>query len=591
LVFLMLPLAVAVWVFGSYAAHRERNSADERLAGGLAAATGVYRNELASADQRAREIAGSRRVQRAFLARRPSVLHRIEHRYTNVGLLQGRSTSAIPSDAAVRRVDVVTAGRTIGQVAVFVPFDRGLVVELTRSAGLTHGQELAILRRRGATLVNGTKPAGTQPRPGRATDIRVGGANYRALAMSLKGRARIELVALERRSRIDAAASSTRWRVIGVGFGLIAALLGIAYALAPAIARSRFTRHQRAQAEQVLDHVGDGIFLVDRDGIVRLWNQAAEAITGLRADAVCNRPAHEAIPGWKSIADLVAVAGAPSDNKRAGAETVPLEIGGNELWLSIVGSALADGIVYAFRDVTLDRRLEEVRSEFVATISHELRTPLASVHGAALTLRQLGETLDAPTRGELLEMIAVQSSRLAGLIDEILVAGQLDSGGLPVVSESFDPGEIASGAAEATRLLIGDQRTIVVSMPPLLPNVKGSAERTRQVLTNLLDNAVKYSPHGGRIDLIVQVEGERVRFAVRDEGLGIPLGEQERIFDKFYRLDPEQRRGVGGTGLGLYICRGLVRSMQGRIWVESDPGEGSTFTFELPVAERVATPV
>lgn len=587
----MLPLAVAVWVFGSYAARRERNSADERLAGGLAAVTSVYRNELASADRRARELAGSRQVQRAFLARRSSVLHRLERRSANVRLLQGRSPGAIPSDAAVRRVDVVTAGRTIGHVVAFVPFDRRLVVRLTKSAGLTDGLRLAILRRHNAILEHAAQPAETQPRGGRTGDIRIGGASYRALAMPLKSSARIDLVALEPRSQIEGAASSTRWRVIGVGFGLIAALLGIAYALAPAIARSRVTRQQRAQAEQVLDHVGDGIVFVDREGIVRLWNQAAEAITGLRAEAVCNRPAQQAIPGWRSIADLVTVAGAPGDIDRAGAETVPLEIGGSDLWLSIVGSALADGIVYAFRDVTLDRRLEEVRTEFVATISHELRTPLASLHGAALTLRQLGETLDVPTREELLEMIAVQSSRLAGLIEEILVAGQLDSGALPVVSESFDPGEVASGAAKATRLLIGDERTIVVSMPSAPPNVKGNAARTRQVLTNLLDNAVKYSPRGGRIDVVVQVEGDRVRFAVRDEGLGIPLGEQDRIFDKFYRLDPEQRRGVGGSGLGLYICRGLVRSMQGRIWVESDPGQGSIFTFELPVAERVATPV
>jgi signal transduction histidine kinase len=120
--------------------------------------------------------------------------------------------------------------------------------------------------------------------------------------------------------------------------------------------------------------------------------------------------------------------------------------------------------------------------------------------------------------------------------------------------------------------------------------VAGDPERTRQVLTNLLDNAIKYSPQGGRIELGVEADGEHARFTVRDEGLGIPLGEQELIFDKFYRLDPDLRRGIGGSGLGLYICRELVRSMNGRIWVDSDPGQGATFTFELPVAERVTSP-
>jgi signal transduction histidine kinase len=110
------------------------------------------------------------------------------------------------------------------------------------------------------------------------------------------------------------------------------------------------------------------------------------------------------------------------------------------------------------------------------------------------------------------------------------------------------------------------------------------------VLTNLLDNAIKYSPHGGRIELGVEADELHARFTVRDEGLGIPLGEQKQIFEKFYRLDPDHLRGIGGSGLGLYICRELVRSMNGRLWVDSDPGKGATFTFELPVAEPVTAP-
>ena len=189
-------------------------------------------------------------------------------------------------------------------------------------------------------------------------------------------------------------------------------------------------------------------------------------------------------------------------------------------------------------------------------------------------------------------MIAVQSRRLADLIEEILVTGQLDSGTLRVVSEAFDAEELVWNVASTTRLRVGDETTIGVSIAPELPQVTGDAERTRQVLTNLLDNAIKYSPDGGRIDIAVdrEPEGDRIRFMVRDEGLGIPLGEQERIFEKFYRLDPNQRRGIGGSGLGLYICRELVRSMNGRIWVRSDPGEGAIFVFELPVAERVPAP-
>ena len=238
--------------------------------------------------------------------------------------------------------------------------------------------------------------------------------------------------------------------------------------------------------------------------------------------------------------------------------------------------------------MTHDRRLEELRSQFVATISHELRTPLASLHGAALTLRE--HNLPAETQDDLLDMIAEQSNRLANLVEEILVAGQLDTGSLSVVADTFDPEELVKEVAMVARSRMVEGRRIDVVAPSVVPRVHGDGERTRQVLLNLLDNAIKYSPSGGRIDVRLSVVGDRLRFTVQDQGLGIPVGEQERIFDKFYRLDPDQRRGIGGTGLGLYICRELVRSMHGSIWVESETGKGTTFAFELP-AEPLAVPV
>ena len=138
----------------------------------------------------------------------------------------------------------------------------------------------------------------------------------------------------------------------------------------------------------------------------------------------------------------------------------------------------------------------------------------------------------------------------------------------------------------AAQVRLDKQAKIDVTIPPLLPKATGDPDRTRQVLLNLLDNAIKYSPRGGRIEITVAPDDGRLRFMVRDEGLGIPLSEQERIFDKFYRLDPDQRRGIGGSGLGLYISRELIRLMDGRIWADSEPGEGTVLTFELPLAER-----
>ena len=586
LLLLAVPLVVAAWGLGGYAAQRERNNADSALAGSFGSAADVYRNLVSRAGALATRKASNRHVQLEFLRGGPSTLAwRLD--------ANGRSSSwsgPIPATAAVREVDVRSKGHKVGEVVVFLPLDVSLVGRLTRSAALGDHQELALAR--GSTLIaaHGTMQIQSGELRRHATDIRASGQGYRAVSTDVGGPAtRTKLVALESSSVIAAGASSAEWRVIGLGVGLIAALLALAYAVSPSIARTRVSKEERERSERVLAHVGDGVFLVDRDGVIRLWNAAAEAITGLRSDAICNRPAEETIPGWTAIAARVPVASRPGDVDDAStAETVPVEVEGREVWLSIVGVSLGDGTVYAFRDVTRERRLEELRSQFVATISHELRTPLASLHGAAMTLLEREHDLSGQTQHDLLDMIAVQSKRLANLVEEILLAGQLDSGSLRVVMEPFDPEELVWTAAAAARLRVGDETKIDVTIPAVLPKVAGDPERTRQVLMNLVDNAIKYSPSGGRIELGLEVDDGHARFSVRDEGLGIPLGEQKRIFEKFYRLDPDHRRGVGGSGLGLYICRELVRSMNGRIWVESDAGKGATFTFELPVAERVA---
>jgi PAS domain S-box-containing protein len=585
---LALPLAVAIWTFGGLAAKRERNNADQQLVRSLNSGVSVYASLLRDARSTADRLARSKRVARAFSRGDERTLREIEQAHPwimfahgSAGGLHGRKTQA--------RVDVIAPGGTIGRVFVVPPFGRPLVRTIAREAHLIRGR-LGFLVDRRLVREDGVGRVDSRPSPGKAADLRMQALADRAVALPLgEGRGGPALITVRKRSEIEAAANDVRWRVIGFGLGLIGAFLVTAYAVAPAIARSRLSRLQRDQAQRVLARLGDGVFVVDQDGTVQLWNQAAEAITGLRGGEVRGRRAEEAIPGWTTIATFVPVSDRPGETEGpSSSETVPVEVGGRELWLSFVAVALDDETVYAFRDATHDRRLEDLRSQFVATISHELRTPLASLHGAALTLRE--HDLPAQTQDDLLAMIAEQSNRLATLVDEILVAGQLDSGSLRVVVDTFDPEELVRGVVTAGQSRVGEETTIEVAMPPVVPKAHGDCERTRQVLLNLLDNAIKYSPSGGRIEVGVAAAGDQLRFSVHDQGLGIPVGEQERIFDKFYRLDPDQRRGIGGTGLGLYICRELVQSMHGRIWVESEPGKGTIFAFELP-AEPLPAPV
>jgi PAS domain S-box-containing protein len=349
-------------------------------------------------------------------------------------------------------------------------------------------------------------------------------------------------------------------------------------------ARLYMEAENRAQAARALASVADGVFLVDGAGVIRLWNAAAEAITGLRADELLGRRAEEALPGWAEIEGRVALAGAPGPTGSR-AESVPIEVDGRELWLSLTGVEVEDGAVYAFRDLTEERAVEKMKSDFVATVSHELRTPLAAIYGSALTMRRPDLTLADDVRERLLAVVAEESTRLAEIIDDILLASHLDSGRLSARVESCDARTLTEGVLEAAGTHLPESVSLVLDAPKRLPRVAADPGQLRQVLANVVDNAVKYSPEGGEVRVALEQRDRRMRIAVRDSGLGIPAKEQARIFEKFYRLDPDMTRGIGGTGLGLYICRELVRRVGGRIWVESRVGEGSTFFVEVPLAD------
>jgi two-component system phosphate regulon sensor histidine kinase PhoR len=329
---------------------------------------------------------------------------------------------------------------------------------------------------------------------------------------------------------------------------------------------------RRAQAATALEYVGDGVVLVDDEGRIRIWNPAAERITGLRAADLVGRAADEALPSW------------PLDELAARPQTRPVDVAGRELWLSLTAVAFERGTVYAFRDLTEERALEQLKSDFVSTVSHELRTPLAAIYGAAMTLQREDVDLNEAQEAGMLEVIAGESERLARIVNDILLASRLDSGAQTVSIGRTDATELARAVLAAAETHLPSDVELVLTAPDPGPHVAADADGLRQVLVNLVENAVKYSPNGGRVELALEHVNGRIRFSVSDRGLGIPSSEHERIFEKFYRLDPNLSRGVGGTGLGLYISRELVRRMGGRIRVESALGRGSTFSFDLPTA-------
>ena len=353
--------------------------------------------------------------------------------------------------------------------------------------------------------------------------------------------------------------------------------LGRRAAVAVDNARLYRAAEERARAAIVVEHVADGVLLVDQGEVIRLWNPAAEEITGLAAADTVGRSTAEVFAPWETIADL-------ATRNEVRPQTQPVEINGRELWLSITGVGFESGTVFAFRDLTSERAVEKLKSDFVSTVSHELRTPLAAIYGAALTLRREDVPLGEPQRTGLLEVIASESDRLARIVNDILWASRLESGTMQTTIQKCDGVEIARSVVDTARHYIPPNIQLTIKAPRKAPQVAADPDKARQVLTNLVDNAVKYSPDGGKVTVEVAVAGSQLRYTVRDEGLGVPPAEHRRIFEKFYRLDPNLTRGVGGTGLGLYISRELLERMGGRIWVESSGSGGSTFVAELPIA-------
>ncbi len=307
---------------------------------------------------------------------------------------------------------------------------------------------------------------------------------------------------------------------------------------------------ERERAADVLEAVADGIFLVDDEGVVQLWNRSAFLITGLRGEG---RRLAELIPEWPALAERILVA---ESGSTAEPVTLPVEVLGTDLWLSFVAVRSPQGVIYAFRDVTAKRRFDEERSDFVTTISHELRTPMSAVYGAALTLLRDDVEFSEDRKRVLLRMIVEQAARLTRITEEILITSKLDRGELKVEQEPVDVAEVIRATVEAVQAQVDDPLPIETEVPSEVGAASGDRSRIQQVLVNLLDNAVKY----GEAPIVVGASRPDglVRITVSDKGPGITPADQPRVFEKFFRADPQLVRAPGGTGLGLYISRELA---------------------------------
>lgn len=335
---------------------------------------------------------------------------------------------------------------------------------------------------------------------------------------------------------------------------------------------------EKERSEAILANIADGIVAVDRDGDIVLWNATAEQISGVPAAEALGRRVSKVLQR-----DLAAGEGATP-----GERTLSIQRGDKEVWLSVSEAVMLDaagavaGRVFAFRDVSSERVVEQMKSDFVATVSHELRTPLTSIYGFAETLMRGDVEFSDPERRTFLGYIASESERLINIVDDLLSVARLETGTLRIVIEEIDVGALAGEVVGRIQEHAG-RWEFELDVPADGVVVEADREKLSQVLLNLVDNAVKFSPEGGRISISARRRTESAEVRVTDQGIGIPRADQQRIFSKFFRAEGTGP-GVQGTGLGLFLARGLVLAMGGRIWVESKEGKGSTFVFELPTA-------
>ncbi|MBI3762517.1 MAG: HAMP domain-containing protein [Chloroflexi bacterium] len=334
-------------------------------------------------------------------------------------------------------------------------------------------------------------------------------------------------------------------------------------------------RRQRLSA--ILASTPDAVIVTDRLGRILLLNPAAEAAFGLMSRPATGRPLQEVIDRPELTEVLLGAPGSPERRE------VPLP-DGRTLYASastiVGGEGAALGRVAVLRDVTHFKELEQLKTEFVATVSHDLRAPLTFMRGYATMLPMVG-TLNVKQK-DFADKIIVGIEQMTGLIDNLLDLNRIEAG-VGLVREACRIDELIKTAVEPLRgHAVNKQLALNVELPRNLPSISGDPTLLRQALANLVDNAIKYTPQGGSVKVVGELRDENLILAVSDTGVGIAQADQVRLFEKFYRVKQRDTMHIKGSGLGLAIVKSVAERHGGRVWVESRLGRGSTFYMAIP---------
>ncbi len=328
----------------------------------------------------------------------------------------------------------------------------------------------------------------------------------------------------------------------------------------------------------------DPIIAIDSNQNVILFNQSAEKLFNVNANDVMGKDIVEIIIEYsldKQLIDVFTAEPSSFEIKINQPTRKTLNINTNPIQLDYDPTRII-GIVAVIKDVTEIRRLEKVRSDFVANVSHELKTPLTSINGFVETLK-LGAIEDKEVAMHFLDIIEIETDRLKRLINDILTLSEIENMETKSIIREIDPGETLREVADfITPIANSKQIELQTEIDLNLPIIYGNRDWFKQLVINLLDNAIKYTQSGGRVQLIAYKKYNNIIIIVKDTGIGIPKKNVSRLFERFYTVDKARSRKVGGTGLGLAIVKHIVLSFNGKVRVNSEEGKGSEFTVIIP---------
>ncbi|NJP37949.1 cell wall metabolism sensor histidine kinase WalK [Alkalicoccus luteus] len=348
------------------------------------------------------------------------------------------------------------------------------------------------------------------------------------------------------------------------------------------------TEGERRKLASVLMHMTDGVIATDRNGNVILVNRRAEEIFGKSQENLAGKDVTSVLglDKFMTLNDLYRFQDPLLLDFDAQEEEMIIEANFSTIEKD---NGAENGLIAVLHDVTEQERVEEERREFVANVSHELRTPLTSMK-SYLEALQDGAVNDPDIAPQFLEVTSNETDRMIRLVNDLLQLSKMDSKDYSVSVAEIDAPQLVNHVIDRFEMTTKNQEIqFKRRIPEQEITVQGDRDKLMQLMDNIVSNAVKYSPEGGTINVSLKQEQERLVVSVKDEGVGIPKENIPHVFDRFYRVDKARSRNLGGTGLGLAIAKEIAMAHGGNIWVSSEWGKGTTFSFSLPYAQEVVT--